>query len=123
MIALPAPLRYGVVSGICFVLGAGLVPLIASLGVHYAAAAVITFAIVAVTGFLLHVSWTFDAEPSLRGFLRYVMAMAFNLPASVILIGLGHDGLGLSVALSSLASSLILTAWNFVAVRWAVRSR
>lgn len=117
---LPAPLRYGMVAGICFVLGAVLIPAFAALGLHYAVATVIAFAIVVVVGFACHCRWTFQVERSVDGFLRYAGAMLLNLPLTIILIGLAHDWLGLSIAWSAPLASLVLFGWNFLAVRWAV---
>ena len=120
ILRLPPPLRYGLVAGICFVLGAVLIPAFTALGLHYAVATVIAFAIVAVVGFALHCRWTFQVERSTDGFLRYAGAMLLNLPLTIILIGLAHDGLGLAVAWSAPLASAVLFGWNFVAVRWAV---
>lgn len=123
MIVGPRSVRYGIVATICFALSVTLVPLFNGLGLHYVLATIATFCLVAVVGFSLHCRWTFAATPSLESFLRYVSAMALNLPLTVILIGVTHDGIGLSVALSSLVASTLLTLWNFVAVRWAIRDR
>ncbi len=120
ILRLPAGFRYSVVAGICFVLGAVLIPAFSALGLHYALATVIAFVIVTVVGFACHCQWTFQVERSWEGYLRYTSAMLLNLPLTIILIGLAHDKAGLSVAWSASLASGILFVWNFVAVRWAV---
>ncbi len=120
ILRLPAPLRYGMVAGVCFVLGSVLIPAFAALGLHYAVATILAFAIVTVVGFACHCRWTFQVERSIDGFLRYAGAMLLNLPLTIILIGLAHDGLGWSIAWSAPLASLVLFSWNFLAVRWAV---
>lgn len=115
--------RYGVVSGICLILGMVLIPSFDMIGLHYVFATVVAFAIVAVVGFLLHCCWTFDADRSWISFIRYVSAMAINIPLTVILIAIGHDLLAFSVAQSTVMALTLLSVWNFVAVRWAMLGR
>lgn len=113
-------LRYGIVSGICFLLGLVLIPAFAMMGLHYALATCAAFAIVVLTGFLLHCCWTFSVERSPASFWRYLGAMLINLPLTILLIGAGHDGFGLSVAAATAVASTLLFLWNYIAVKWAV---
>lgn len=112
--------RYSVASGICLVLGMTLIPLFSWGGLHYTLATCLAFLIVCAVGFFLHCFWTFSVETSLKSFVRYASAMALNLPLTIVLIAIGHDFVGLSVVVSAAAASLVLIAWNFLAVRWAV---
>lgn len=112
--------RYSVVSGICFVLGLVLIPAFALSGMHYAVATGVAFAIILLTGFLLHSYWTFGVERSFAAFSRYLSAMLVNLPLTILLIGIGHDGFGFSVATATAAASILLLLWNYFAVKWAV---
>lgn len=116
-------LRYGIVSGVCFVLGATLIPFFDWLGLHYAAATLVAFVLIAIVGFILHCQWTFEVERSLAGFVRYVSAMLLNLPLTVILIGIGHDLIGFSVLLAAPLASTLLLVWNYLAVRWAIAGK
>ncbi len=120
MIDIPQTLRYAAVSSVCLALGVTLIPLFSHWGLHYALATTLAFGIIAAIGFVLHCTWTFSVERSFAAFLRYVSAMALNLPLTVILIGLGHDLAGLPVWMSTLLASAALFLWNYLAVRWAV---
>ena len=120
--ALPT-VRYAAVSAICLILSMALIPLFNLWGIHYALATIAVFALVAVVGFSLHCRWTFSAKPTLESFFRYVSAMTFNLPLTIILIGVGHDVVGLSVTIATAIASSLLFLWNYAAVRWAVIKR
>lgn len=115
--------RYSVVSAICLLLCTVVVPLLDLVGIHYVFATCVGFCLSALTGFALHSRWTFGVERSFAAFVRYVSAVALNLPLTILLIGLGHDAIGFSVAVSSVFASAILVVWNFIAVRWAIMPR
>ncbi|HEX5257685.1 MAG TPA: GtrA family protein [Sphingomicrobium sp.] len=120
MINVREPLRYSAVSAICLLLGTTLIPLLSSWGLHYSIATVAAFSIVAVIGFTLHCYWTFDVERSLASFVRYVGAIALNIPLMIVIIAIAHEIAGFSVTRSTMIASSILLAWNYLAVRWAV---
>lgn len=115
--------RYWVVSAICWLLNVILIPLINACGLHYTLAILAAFCLVAIVGFSLHCCWTFNVKPTFESFLRYVSAMILNLPLTIILIGIGHNFVGLSVAISTVMVSILLILWNFIAVRWAILPR
>lgn len=112
--------RYGVVSAFCLIFGVTLISTINSWGIHYSFATVMAFSIVAIVGFVLHCFWTFSVERTLPSFIRYLSALGLNIPLTIILIGIGHDLLGLTVPISTLAASILLFLWNFFAARWAL---
>lgn len=120
MIDIPQTFRYSIVSGACLLLGLTLIPLLNWWGLHYALATFAAFCLIAVIGFLAHCYWTFGVERKFSSFVRYVSAIALNLPLTIILIGIGHDLLGISVAVSTAAASATLFVWNYLAARWAV---
>lgn len=120
MIGLAQPFRYWTVSGFCLILGTVLIPLLNWWGLHYVFATFASFCTLVLAGFFLHSFWTFAVERTAASFLRYLSAMALNLPLTTVLIAVGHDLLGLSVAASSVLASATLFSWNFFAVRWAV---
>lgn len=123
MISISHAFRYSMVSAICLLLCTAVVPLLDLIGIHYVFATFLGFCLSALTGFTLHSRWTFGVERSFPAFVRYVSAVALNLPLTIILIGLGHDGIGFSITASSILASAILVIWNFVAVRWAIMPR
>lgn len=112
--------RYSVTAGICLVLGMILIPLLSWWGLHYTIATTLAFGTVCVVGFFLHCFWTFDVDITLHSFFRYVSGLALNLPLTIALIAVGHDLAGLSIAVSAILASVILAAWNYLVVRWAV---
>lgn len=120
MIDIPQTLRYSVVSGACLLLGMTLIPLLSWWGLHYAVATFIAFCLIAIIGFLSHSYWTFDVGRKLSSFVRYVSTIALNLPLTIILISIGHDLFGISVAVSTALASAMLFVWNYLAARWAV---
>jgi putative flippase GtrA len=120
MSAFATKLRYGIIAGICFVLGATLIPFFSWLGMHYSIATLIAFMVVALIGFALHSQWTFKVERSVAGLARYTGAMLLNLPLTVIFIGIAHDGFGVPVLYAAPLSSILLFVWNYIAVEWAV---
>ena len=115
--------RYSVVSGICLGLGTTLIPLLSWWGLHYALATLVAFFLNVIVGFFLHSYWTFDVERNYCSLVRYISTVALNLPLTVIIIGISHDIMGLSVAASTVISASVLLIWNFIAVRWAVYRR
>lgn len=121
MTALSVPARYLLVSGLCWLMWMVGIPALNHAGIHYAPATAIAFTVIAITGFWLHCWITFDAERTLRAFLRYNAAMLLNLPVTIIIIGIGHDGLGLPVFAATLLASVLLFLWNYVAIAWAVK--
>lgn len=123
MIDIPQTFRYSVVSTICLLLCTAAVPLLNLVGVHYVFATFVGFCVSALTGFTLHSRWTFGVERSFPAFVRYFSTVSLNLPLTIVLIGLAHDGVGFSVGVSSVIASAILVIWNFIAVRWAIMPR
>ena len=120
MIDIPQTFRYSVVSGLCLFLSMALIPALTFAGLHYAVATAVAFCLVAVTGFCLHSLWTFDVEFRFSSFIRYVSAIAVNLPLGIALIAIAHDFAGLSIAIASALASGALVVWNYLAARWAV---
>jgi len=123
MIDIPQTFRYSVVSGICLLFVLVLIPLLSWLGLHYAIATAIVFCLNVIVGFLSHCYWTFGVERKFSSFVRYVAALSLNLPLTIGLIGVGHDLLGLSVAISTALASALMFVWNYVVAHWAVLRR
>lgn len=93
------------------------------LGIHYVISCIIAFVITLVLAYGLHTHWTFDAERSLSGLLRYGGAMALNLPLSVallfVLVSLG----GLAMPIAAPAATILLTAFNYLVAATIMRPR
>lgn len=117
----PSRIRYLGVSGTCLLLHNALMIGLTASGVHYAAACILSFFMVAAAGFLLHARMTFVAAPTATGFVRYVAALALNLPLSLALIWLFHDVGRAPMVLAAPAATLLLVVWNYLAAQWALR--
>jgi putative flippase GtrA len=92
-------------------------------GIHYVVSCAVAFATTLILAYGLHTHWTFDAERSFGGLLRYGAAMALNLPLSVallfVLISIG----GLKMVVAAPAATIILTAFNYVVAATLMRPR
>jgi putative flippase GtrA len=92
------------------------------LGAHYAASSVASYVIVVLFGYWLHTTWTWPGTPRAGTSLaRYALTTSANLPLFVagmfVFVDLAH----MPVAVASPVVTVILMAFNFVAVRWALR--
>lgn len=117
---LVTPSRFAVVGLVCALLHNVIMIGLDRAHVHYALAAVVSFAVVVLAGYALHVSFTFREEASLGSFWRYVVGMAANYPITVALLFLMCDVAGLPVAIAAPAGTVLMFGWNFVASRWAI---
>ena len=113
-------IRYTMVSGICLALNIMIITLLSAVGLHYAVATIISFCLICLIGFALHCQWTFSVERSIGSLIRYVAAMAMNLPLTILLIAVFHDFAKFTVGSSAIIATLILFVWNYVAVKWSM---
>lgn len=88
--------------------------------IHYAVSCAISYVIVVLLGFALHVRFTFQQQPSVAAFWRYAVSMAANYPFTLALLFILCDIAGLSVAIAAPVATVLMMAWNFVASRWAI---
>ena len=119
----PRPLRYLLVSAACAGLHLGVMIGGDRLGAHYAVSGLISYGLVVVAGYALHVRVTFAERPSRRGFSRYAAAMAANYPLTLLLMFLLCDVAGVPVPLAAPVVTALMTVWNYLASRWAVSGR
>jgi len=117
---LPPKVRFLLVSGVCALTHNAIMIGGDRLGLHYALSSLVSYAVVVVVGFCLHVGFTYQETASLRSFLRYALAMAANYPLSLALMFVQCDLIGLPVAIAAPVATVLLLAWNFGATRWAV---
>lgn len=113
-------IAYPAVAGLCALLHNVIIIGLDRVGVHYAIASVISFFLVAATGYALHCAVTFRTRPDLRSFLRYLAAMAFNLPLSVVALFLFHDVGGLPIVIASPLATVALFVINYFLSAWAI---
>jgi putative flippase GtrA len=88
--------------------------------IHYAVSCAISYVVVVLLGFALHVRFTFQETPSLGSFWRYAVSMAANYPFTLALLFLMCDVAGLSVVIAAPVATVLMMAWNFAASRWAI---
>lgn len=111
---------YPFVAGFCAILHNVVIIGLDQVGVHYAVASVISFILVATSGYLLHCALTFRTPATLRSFGRYSVAMAFNLPLSILALFLFHDVAGLPMVIASPVATVALFAANYFLSAWAI---
>lgn len=93
------------------------------LGAHYAVSSVASYVIVVLFGYWLHTAWTWPGTPRARTSLaRYALTTSANLPLFVAGMYFFVDLAGMPVAIASPLVTVILMAFNFLAVRWALRA-
>jgi len=88
--------------------------------IHYAPACVISYLVVVVLGFALHVRFTFEQQATAASFWRYSVSMAANYPITLVLLLLMCDVAEWPVAVASPVATVLLFVWNFLASRWAI---
>lgn len=115
-------LPYAVIAVLCAALHFSVMMAGEALGVHFAISVTVSFATCVVTGYLLHCRFTFRVIPQLPEFVRYTAAMILNYPLTLWIVWLLHEALGLSMLIAAPASTVLLTAYNFLSARWAVSS-
>lgn len=111
---------YGVIGAICAALHTLILIGGDALGLHFTLLVTVSFVACVITGYLLHCSFTFQIAPQPAEFARYAAAMTLNYPLTLAIIWLAHDQMGLPMLIAAPASTIILTAYNFVSSRWAV---
>lgn len=106
--------RYLLVGGALALLSNAILIAFDYFGIHYALSCVVAFLTTLILAYGLHTHWTFGAERSLSGLLRYGSAMALNLPLSVALLFLLVSLGGLAMAVAAPVATILLTAFNYV---------
>jgi putative flippase GtrA len=120
MSRLVLPSRFALVGLFCALLHNAIMIGLDRWHVHYALSAVISFAVVALAGYALHVSFTFRERASLASAWRYTAGMAANYPVTVALLFVMCDVAGLPMAIASPLATVAMFGWNYLASRWAI---
>ncbi len=112
--------RYGMVAGSCFLLHNAIMVVADGCGLALLPAALTSFCVLAVTGYLLLCAFVFRGTRSWRGFARYTGAMAMNFPISTGLAWLFLVPLHQPMVIAAPAATLIMVVVNYVASHWAI---
>ena len=115
--------RYALVGAICAVLNNILIIGGAFFGVNYIVMSFIAFAFVTTFAYLMHTSFTFRERLSGRGLLRFSSGVATGFPLFILLMAALCSGLGMSVAVATPLSTVLLYVWNFALAHWTIRYR
>ena len=91
--------------------------------VHYAVSCTIAFVVTLMLAYGLHTHWTFGAERSVGGLLRYGAAMALNLPVSIALLFMLVTLGGLTMPFAAPAATILLTAFNYIIAATLMQQR
>lgn len=111
---------YALIAGSCALLNVAVMILGDAAGLHYAVSTAISFCLCVAVGYSLHSRFTFMVAPTLGGLRRYAAAMALNFPLALAGMWFFHDLLQLAIGPAAIASTLALTAYNYLSSRWAI---
>jgi putative flippase GtrA len=115
--------RYTLVGAICAVLNNILIIGGAFFGVNYVVMSFAAFAFVTTFAYLMHTSFTFREPRSVRGLIRFSSGVATGFPLFIALMAAFCSGLGMSIAVATPLSTILLYVWNFGLAHWAIRYR
>jgi len=111
---------YVMVAGFCLILtNVGLI-VGDRLGMPLWLTVLLSFAVVATAGYVLHAIFTFRQPLSVRRLLRYEAAMSANIPLTFVTSWIWNVAIGLPMTLAAPAATACLLALNFVLGRWAI---
>jgi putative flippase GtrA len=114
------PVRFMAVGLLCALMHNAIVLGADWFGIHYVVGCIVSYVVVVVVGFALHVHFTFQESRTLAAFWRYAIGMAANYPLTLALLFLMCDVATLQVAIAAPLATVLLFAWNFAASRWAI---
>ena len=115
--------RYLVVGGCCAVLNNVILVALDRAGVNYVASCLVSFAATVLVAYAFHTRWTFGADRSVLGLLRYGAAMSANLPFAVVMLFVLVSLLGLPMVVAAPALTVIQTAFNYVVAATLLQAR
>ena len=118
--ALKRPFRFVLVGLACAVLHNVIMIGLDRWNVHYALSSMVSFVVVVLFGYALHVRFTYGVAPGLASFWRYGVSMAANYPMTLALLFVMCDLAGWPVAIAAPVATVAMFAWNYVASRWAI---
>jgi putative flippase GtrA len=116
-------IAYAAVSGLCIVLHNTIMIGGDWLGLSLIASVLVSFCVVALTGYLLHSLLTFREALSLVRLARYAAAMSMNIPLAYATLRFWHDLMHLEMIWASPAATLCMVACNFALSRWAILAK
>jgi putative flippase GtrA len=113
--------RYTLVGAICAVVNNILIIGGAFFGINYVVMSFVAFAFVTTFAYLMHTSFTFREQRSVRGLLRFSSGVATGFPLFILLMAIFCTGLGMPVAIATPLSTVVLYVWNYALAHWTIR--
>lgn len=117
------PFVYVIVAGLCVMLHNGVMISTDYLGVPLWLSVLLSFGVVASSGYVLHGLFTFRRSLSVGAFGRYALAMSANVPLAFVTTWFWHDRIHLDMTEASPLASACLLVLNFALSRWAIGNR
>jgi putative flippase GtrA len=114
------PTRFAIVGLVCAATHNAIVLAASWWQIHYAPACVISYVVVVVLGFALHLRFTFEQPATVASFWRYSLSMAANYPITLVLLFLMCEMAQWTVAAAAPVATVLLFLWNFFTGRWAI---
>jgi putative flippase GtrA len=112
--------RFAIVGLICAVAHNAILIGLDRWHVHYAVSCVVSFGVVVLLGYSLHLRFTFSEVWSAGSIGRYALSMAANYPIALALLFVMCDLAGWPVTVAAPASTGLMFMWNYTASRWAI---
>lgn len=81
---------------------------------------ILSFILVASTGYVLHSIFTFHAPLGVTRFVRYGVAVSANIPLAFITVWFWHEYIGLAMIWASPIATIFMVGSNFIFSRWAI---
>jgi putative flippase GtrA len=119
----PVISRYALTAAACMIMHNVIMIAGDAAGLAMPVAVLLSFCVCVLLGFALHSRYTFAVRGDGAGLLRYTLAMAANVPLTILLLWLFLTFLRLPMAVASPAATLVLLVVNFFASRWAIAGR
>lgn len=112
--------KYSRVAIVCAVLNNFTVIAGEVMSVHYFISILFAFLTVTATGYFLHARFTFDAHFSGQALIRFYTGNIASLLASMALMVLLCDGVGLSPSIAMPIATVLMFVCNYLIARWAI---
>ncbi len=112
--------RFGLVSLLCALLNIAILTIGERWGAHYVLLVFLSFALCVVIGYAAHARLSFARAMSPAGFVRYVLAMAMNIPVSLAALWLLRDVAAMPMLVAATLATLATIVYNYLSSRWAI---
>ena len=116
----PVISRYALTAAACMVMHNVIMIGGDAVGLVMPVCVLLSFCVCVLLGFALHSRYTFAVRGDGPALLRYTIAMAANVPLTILLLWFFFTLLRLPMALASPGATLVLLVVNFFASRWAI---